>query len=138
MYLEQTDIEKGIYAEDLVVISRNPENITTAIEEAIIEASAYLMARYNMAAEFAKTGVSRNKLVSKIVRDITIYNCYNISSPSNLPELRVLKYEQTIKFLKDVQAEKASIEGLSRLDSPQGTGSNYIGFGGKTKRKNDY
>ncbi|HNX65622.1 MAG TPA: DUF1320 family protein [Bacteroidales bacterium] len=138
MYLEQVDIEKGIYPEILQVLSRNPENISTAIKEAMSEAAAYLSARYDITAEYLKTGTNRNTLVMKVVRDIALYNCYNISNPINMPESREIKYKATISFLKDVQAERAAIEGLSRLDSSTATGSNYIRFGGNTKRKNSY
>lgn len=138
MYLEQVDIEKGIYPEVLNALSRNPENITTAIKEAMSEVAAYLTARYNIAGEYAKIGAQRNTLVMKIVRDVALYNCYNISNPVNMPESRSDRYKGVISFLKDVQAERASIDGLSRLDSSTSTGSNYIRFGGNVKRKNSY
>ena len=138
MYLVQTDIEKGIYPEILNVLSRNPENIANAIAEAMSEVAAYLNARYNITAEYAATGTSRNTMIVKLVRDIALYNCYNISNPVNMPESRVQKYKDTISFLKDVQSEKASIEGLTRLDSSTGTGSSYIRFGGNKKRNNNY
>ncbi len=138
MYLQQSDIEKGIYPEVLNVLSRNPENIANAIAEAMSEVASYLNSRYNIAEEYIKTGTSRNTMIIKLVRDIALYNCYNISNPVNMPESRVQKYKDTISYLKDVQAEKASIEGLIRLDSSSGTGSSYIRFGGNKKRNNSY
>ena len=138
MYLEQTDIEKGIYPEVLQVISRNPENITTAITEAMAEVSAYLQSRFNIQAEYLLTGASRNTLVVKMVREVALYNVYNISNPQNMPQSRLDRYKGIIAFLKDVQAERAGIDGLQRLDSETGTGSNYIRFGGHQKRKNSY
>jgi phage gp36-like protein len=138
MYIEQADIEKGIYPEVLTVISRNPGNITTAIEEAMAEVRSYLTARYDMDAEYARTGSSRHVLVVKLVRDIALYNCYNISNPVNMPESRVQKYKDCIVSLKDIQSERASIDGLTRLDGTPSTGSNYLKFGGNTKRKTSY
>jgi len=140
MYLDQTDLEKGLYPEILNVLTRsNPDNISNAISEAIAEVNSYLGVRYNMQAEWNKSGSSRNVLVVKMVRDIALYNCYNISNPVNMPESRVQKYKDTISFLKDVQAERAQLDGLTRLsDASNISGSNYLTFGGNTKRKNSY
>jgi len=140
MYLDQTDLEKGLYPEILNVLTRsNPDNISNAISEAIAEVNSYLGVRYNMQAEWNKSGSSRNVLVVKMVRDIALYNCYNISNPVNMPESSVQKYKDTISFLKDVQAERAQLDGLTRLsDASNISGSNYLTFGGNTKRKNSY
>jgi len=140
MYLDQTDLEKGLYPEILNVLTRsNPDNISNAISEAIAEVNSYLGVRYNMQAEWNKSGSSRNVLVVKMVRDIALYNCYNISNPVNMPESRVQKYKDTISFLKDVQAERAQLDGLTRLsDASNISGSNYLTFGGNTKRNNSY
>lgn len=138
MYLAQADIEKGIYPEILNVLTRNEGNIDTAIAEAIEEVKAYLTARYNVDEEFAKTGNARNKLVVKLVREVALYNCYKISNPVNMPESRVQIYKDTIAFLKDVQAERATIKELSRLTDATNGGSSFIKFGGNTKRNNSY
>jgi phage gp36-like protein len=138
MYLNKTDIEgAGMYPEILETISREDEHITTAIEEAMSEVAAYLQARYDIDLEFQKTGTNRHNLIVKIVRDIAIYNIYNISSPVNMPEIRVQLYKDRIAFLKDVMAEKAVIKGLRRLTDPKG-GSSYIRFGGNKPRTNHY
>ena len=140
MYLDQTDLEKGLYPEILNVLTRsNPDNISNAISEAIAEVNSYLGVRYNMQAEWNKSGSSRNVLVVKMVRDIALYNCYNISNPVNMPESRAQKYKDTISFLKDVQAERAQLDGLTRLsDASNTSGRNYLTFGGHNKRNNSY
>ncbi|MHB9003507.1 MAG: phage protein Gp36 family protein [Coriobacteriia bacterium] len=140
MYIEQIDIENGgIYPEILQVIARNPENIATAIKDSISEVSAYLMARYDIDTELAKTGSSRNNLVLKMIRDIAVYNCFLQSNQVNMPEIRINNYKSTIAMLKEVQAERASIPGLTRLSDIDGTsGSSYLRFGGNTKRNNNY
>jgi phage gp36-like protein len=138
MYIEQTDLEEGMFPEVLKVVSRKPENIITAITEAMSEVASYLNARYKITDEYNRTGDQRNILVKKFVREIAIYNCYNISNPANMPESRENRYKSIISSLKDIQAERATIEGLDRLDSTTGTGSNYLRFGGNTKRNNSY
>lgn len=140
MYIEQIDIENGgLYPEILQTIARKPENIATAIKEAIEEVSSYLRARYDIDPELQKTGSSRNTLVLKMVRDIAVYNCFLGSNPVNMPEIRILNYNNTIKFLINIQAEKANIPGLARLSDAAGTsGSNSLIFGGYKRRKNSY
>ena len=54
-----------------------------------------------------------------------------------MPENRVTSYNNAIKFLKEVQAERASIDGLTRLTGTTGT-SSYVSFGGNRKRNNQY
>lgn len=139
MYLEQVDIEQGIYPEILQVLTRNPENIATAINDAVIEVTAYLSGRYDMDTELAKTGSARNTLVVKLIREIAIYNCYTISNPMNMPEIRISIYKSTISFLKDIQSEKADVPGLILLADENGlSGSNIILSGGNTRRNNRY
>ncbi len=136
MYLTKSDIEKGAYPEVVAVLSRNDSNITQAIEEAIEEVRAYLTARYDMDKEFAKTGTARNTMVVKIVRDVALWNIYSGSNPVNMSETREANYHSTLKLLRDIQAEKATIDGLQRKDAA--TGSNYIRFQSNPKRSNHY
>ncbi|MDR0872181.1 MAG: DUF1320 domain-containing protein [Prevotellaceae bacterium] len=136
MYLSIEDITKGMRAEVLAVITRSDDEVVQqAINEAMAEVTAYLSARYDIAAEFAKTS-NRATMVAKIVRDIAIYNCHCFSAPVNIPKNRETAYENAIKFLRDVQAEKASIPDLARLTTaPDGTvSSNYLYFSGNPKR----
>ena len=63
--------------------------------------------------------------------------CFNIANPVSMPENRVTAYNNAVKFLKEVQAERASIDGLTRLTGTTGT-SSYVSFGGNRKRKNQF
>lgn len=137
MYIDKSDIEgAGMYPEVLKTLAREPENINTAITDAMSEAAAYLSARYNIEREYSKSGSERNNLVVKIVRDIAIYNIYCISNPVNMPESRLNDYKSKISFLKDVMSEKAVIKGLERLTDATNGGSSYIKFGGNKPRTN--
>ena len=119
----------------LNVITRYAENAEQAISEAMSEVESYLTARYDVRAEFAKTGPQRSPLVIRLVRDVALYNCFKISNPVNMPEVRRDAYRDTIAFLKDVQAERASIDALTRRTGTTGT-SSYVSFGGNRKRNN--
>jgi phage gp36-like protein len=106
------------------------------------EVESYLCARYNIAYELAKTpdDTSRNTMVVKLVRDIALYNCHNISAPVNLPDNRIKAYENAVKFLQACQAEKASIPGLNRLITAEdGTvSSNYVSFSTSSDKRNHH
>ena len=137
MYLQPEDLERGARGEHIAVVARTVENMNQAITEAQSEVESYLTARYDIRAEFAKTGDSRLPMVVKLVRDIALYNCFCIGSPVSMPESRVTAYNNAIRYLKEVQAERASIDGLTRLTGPTGT-SSYVSFGGNKKRNNQY
>lgn len=137
MYLTIEDLKQGIYGETLQTITRKQANAEQAIIDAQEEIRTYLAVRYDIAAEFEKTGDARNIMIVKMVKDIAIYNCYMMSSPVNMPAVRQSQYDATIKLLKYIQREQAVLQGLSRLDA--GTaGSNYVKFGGNTKRNNSF
>ena len=137
MYLQPEDLERGARGEQIAVVTRNADNVRQAIAEAQAEVESYLTARYDIRSEFAKSGDSRLPMVVKLVRDIALYNCFNIANPVSMPENRVTAYNNAIKFLKEVQAERASIDGLIRLTGTTGT-SSYVSFGGNRKRKNQF
>lgn len=136
MYLTTTDLEMGIQEEVLTVITRNRRKAEQAIADAIAEVRSYLCARYDMELELAKTGGDRSPMVVKVARDIALYNCFNISNPVNMPESRREAYRDAVAYLKSVQAERASIEGLVRLNAA--TGSSYVSYGGNPKKNFQY
>lgn len=141
-YLNKTDLTRGIRAEVLDTLTRGDDQVCLhAISEACSEVAGYLSARYDITEELKKTASDeRVALVVKIVREVALFNIYNFSSPVNMPETRQKAYDNTIAFLRNVQSEKASIVGLSRLNTdPSGNvQSSYIAYGGNEKRQNHF
>lgn len=137
MYIDYSDLQTGINSETLSVITRNQANASQAIKEAEAEVRTYLCVRYDIDAEFKKQGDARDATVFRLVRDIALYRCYAISNPTSMPEIRRQNYEDAITLLKNIQGERASLPGLTRLDSGS-QGSNYVKFGGNKKRKNKW
>jgi phage gp36-like protein len=139
MYLNIEDLKKGIRPEVLNVIAREQGNMEQAIVEAQTEVESYLSVRYDIAAEFQKQpdDTSRATMVVKLVRDIALWNCYNISAPVNIPENRKVAYDNAVKFLRDCQAEKANVPGLKRLRTGEdGTvSSNYVYYSGSSAKR---
>lgn len=136
MYIDYNDLKTGINEETLNVITRNQGNAEQAVKEAVAEVRTYLCVRYDIDAEYRKTGDSRDATVFRLVRDIALYRCYAISNPTSMPEIRRQNYEDAIKLLRDIQAERASLT-LTRLDAGS-QGSNYVKYGGNQKRKNKW
>lgn len=136
MYINYNDLKTGINEETLSVITRNQNNAEQAIREAEAEVRTYLCVRYDIDKEYCKTGDSRDATVFRLVRDIALYRCYAISNPTSMPEIRRQNYEDAIKLMRDIQAERASLA-LTRLDGGS-QGSNYVKYGGNQKRKNKW
>jgi len=137
MYIDYNDLKTGISEETLGVITRNQDNARQAISEAVAEVRTYLCVRYDIDAEFRKTGDNRDATVFRLVRDIALYRCYAISNPTSMPEIRRQNYKDALKLLRDIQSERASLPGLTRLDGGS-QGSNYVKYGGNKKRKNKW
>jgi phage gp36-like protein len=142
MYLSVNDLKKGIRGEVLQIITREEDNAAQAIHEACAEVESYLSARYDIDAELQKTPPDddqpddRITMVVKLVRDVALYNCFNIANPVSIPENRIKNYDNAIKFLRECQAERAAIPILARrnvgIDGQ--SSSSYIAFGGNSKR----
>ena len=138
MYISVEELTSGIHSEALAAITRGDNTkAVQAIEDAMAMVRSYLCVRYDIDAEFAKQpGQGRDSMTVKLVRDIAIYYCYEGSSPVNMPESRQKSFDDAVAFLKSVQAEKAAMPGLVRLDGSKG--SNYVKYGGNRKRRNKW
>ena len=137
MYISVEELTSGIHSEALAAITRGDDlKAVQAIVDAMAMVRSYLCVRYDIEAEYAKTGAGRDSMTVKLVRDIAIYYCYEGSSPVNMPETRQKSFDDAVAFLKSVQAEKAAMPGLVRLDGSKG--SNYVKYGGNRKRRNKW
>lgn len=137
MYISIDELSAGIHMESLEAVTRGDENkAEQAIKDAMSMVRSYLCVRYDIDTEFGRHGDDRDGMVVKLVRDIAIYYCYEGSSPVNMPETKTKAFDDSIAFLKSVQAEKAAMPGLQRIDAA--SGSNYVKYGGNTKRKNKW
>jgi len=142
-YLTVDDLKKGVFGEVLNVVSRNEANCIQGISEAMAEVESYLCNRYDIAKELEKTAPAENAtdtrvpLVMKLVRDIALYNIFNIANPVSIPENRRERYRDSIELLKSVQSGKASIPSLERLmtDADGNVSANNMAYGNTAKRQ---
>lgn len=135
-YLTATELNTSLYPEIQAAIIRGQ---STIIELHINEALAYVQSRlsvkYDMDAEFAKTGADRNNLLLKFTKDIAIYYLYDL--PETIPDKRIKAYDDAIAFFDDVVKGRAVLAGVPKAvieDDPNNGGT--ISYGSEQKRYN--
>jgi len=84
------------------VIEQNPMFLQEAILTAKEEMESYLMGRYETALLFQ----SPPRHFKMLWIDITLYHLHSRISPRQIPELRGIRYDNTIDFLKQVSEGK--------------------------------
>ena len=109
-YLVQDDYTISIAIGDLTEIltqAAASSGLTTAnvLDNAYLtaeaEAKAHLSPIYDMATELAKTGATRDRMLMKILVDITLYNIHFTVNPRDIPELRERAYQRALEVLRN-------------------------------------
>lgn len=101
---------------------------------AIAEARSYLVQKFDVDAELAKTGTARDAQMVSTIIDIAIYHLHKRISPRNIPELRLTQYENAVAWLK-MCAFGDVMPNLGRTTENLG---NRIRMGGNVKNQNTY
>ncbi len=91
-----------------VVNQSTPANLDLAETYAMEEAAGYLRNRYLPDVAFAATGADRNPMLVMIVADIALYHLVSWLPKRIGFEIRELRYNRAIQWLKDVQGGKTS------------------------------
>lgn len=99
-YLVITDFDARITAAERAAITDSDDTILERVEiEVIEEVKALANRRYDMDAEFSKTGSARSGLLIRYVVDIIIYEVMSRNKPRQLPEIRVTRAEDARDFI---------------------------------------
>lgn len=106
-----------------------------AESDAISDASGYLNERYDAAVIFDQRGSERNASVVKKICDIALYNIHSRTNPKAIPDLRVKRHDDAIRWLKQVNQAQISPVGLP---APVDGSKNIILSGSKPKRDHYY
>ena len=80
-------------------------------------------------------GDNRNQQLVNYCIDVALYTVHSRIAPRNIPELRVKRYDDVIKWLKDVAQGKHITAALPLLQPDQGM---RIRWGGEIKKQNNY
>lgn len=92
-YINTADIALHIQDTNLQqVINASQAILDDAIELAVAEAKSWLVQKYDVDAELAKTGSGRDQqMVAKVI-DIALFHLHQRIAPRNIPELRTVRY----------------------------------------------
>src|SRR5690606_33860118 len=85
-----------------IVINEDPAIQSKSELAAQAEMESYLRDRYKVGEIFEAEGTARNALIVMYMVDITLYHLHSNISPENVPELRGIRYEAAINWLKAV------------------------------------
>lgn len=132
-FVSKAEFKYSIRTAAIDVLTNSDDTILTELtDEAVSEMKCYLRGKYSADTFFSATGDSRDKTLTMICRDITLYNLYSIYNFRKIPEIRVKRYEGAIQWLTDVQQEKINpflFSGTTGM-------TNYILSGSNDKRTN--
>ncbi len=135
-YITKADYKSSIRGEFIDKAIADDQQILEIVEnEAIDEMRGYLAARYNVEAEFAKTGDDRHHLVLMFAKDIAIYHLCSIRE-GLMTQTRIDRYERAVKWLEDVQKGAVTVEGLDRVEEESGKASSEFQMKSNPKRVN--
>lgn len=91
-----------------VIHQADPQNLQRAIGYAREEVASYLRSRYNIEAAYQQQGADRNPQLVMVLCDVALYHLVAWLPKRIGFEIRELRYNSAIQWLKDVQAGKAS------------------------------
>jgi phage gp36-like protein len=139
-FLSQADYDPQIRQDvHRVVDDADVSLMQLAEAEGIEEMTSYLGVRFDCAAIFATTGASRNPLIIMYLVDIVLYHIHARISPRNVPEIRQIRYERAIDWLRDVAKGvlNPNLPPLMVGSNPATAASDYR-FGSKEKNQQGY
>ena len=135
-FIEQTDLERYIDADDLAqIVDDNTEVIPGAIDDAIEYSKEMLRQRYDVDFEFAQVAPDRHRQLLKQTIAITLFFISERLPTDVLPENRGMAYERAVDWLKQV-ASGARMPSLKKLDEATNTGAS-IRYGNSSSSNNN-
>ena len=120
-FITLEDYDASIHREILDALLRHDSDIAdSAIVEicedrAIAEMRCYLDKYYDCDAIFSATGSERNALILMMAIDISVYHIFCQHNPYKISEIRKVRYDRAVEWLKAVAAAEITIEGAPRL-----------------------
>lgn len=135
-FLQPEDYNPQIRSQILDVITQEDGNtLFTAELAAQEEMESYLRVRYNVATIFSldQDVEERSKIIVLYMVDITLYHLHSNITPDNVPEIRYLRYQRAMDWLKKVADGKLSPD-LPELDTPFENGGSQFFEGGSNEK----
>ena len=110
MFLTTEDYTALIRNEIKDILLENYSEIKLHIAQqmAIDQVKNYLSGRYDVAEIFSKEGTERNAHIVMLTLDCTLYHLYTSTVPKRMPEIRSVRYQDAIDWLKAVGSGEIS------------------------------
>lgn len=128
-FITEADYSVHIKADVLTAV-KNTDALPNAQLMAQAEMESFLNARFDVAEIFNKTDEERNPVILMYLIDIILYHLHSNISPRNIPELRGIRYEAAINWLKMVA--KGSIN-PDLPTKPDDNAEYAVNLGGNTR-----
>ncbi len=118
-FLTDDDYKKLIKIDVLEQIIRQDAAILTDAERAAqSQMESWLRHKYDVVNIFNKTGLLRSADLVMYLVDMVLYHVHSASSPRQIPDLRVKRYDDAIAWLKAVASGKLTAD-LPLLPEPE-------------------
>ena len=98
---------------------------------AMDEARGWLVGKYDIDTDFAKTGTSRQPILIMKLVDIALYNIHCILNPKAIPAIREKRYDDAITWFREVNEGNINPPGLTK---PENGSKSHVMFGSNRKR----
>ena len=110
MFLTTEDYTALIRNEIKYILLENysEAKLRVAQQMAIDQVKNYLSGRYDVAEIFSKEGTERNAHIVMLTLDCTLYHLYTSTVPKRMPEIRSVRYQDAIDWLKAVGSGEIS------------------------------
>ena len=110
MFLNTEDYTALIRNEikDILLENYSEAKLHIAQQMAIDQVKNYLSGRYDVAEIFSKEGTERNAHIVMLTLDCTLYHLYTSTVPKRMPEIRSVRYQDAIDWLKAVGSGEIS------------------------------
>ena len=133
-FVSKAEFKYSIRTAAIDVLTNGDDTILTELTDgAVEEMKCYLRGKFSADTFFSVTGESRNKTLTMICRDITLYNLYSIYNFRKIPDIRIKRYEGAIQWLTDVQEEK-----INPFLFTGSTGMTHYILSGSNDKRNNY
>ena len=120
-FITPSDYDASIHREILDSLTRSDsasqdvQIIEICEDRAIAEMKGYLNKSYDVEAIFSATGNNRNQLILMMAIDIAVYHIYCQHNPYKMSDIRKVRYDRAIEWLKGVMKGDITIADAPRL-----------------------
>lgn len=139
LYVDETDFLQVIDQDDLDVLKTGGDLNKSTIK-AVEEVASYLAVDYDTDKIFDADAPIKSEIIGGHIVDIALYHLHARINPRQIPEIRVQRRDDAIKWLSSVADPRSNItapKALPKRDYGENKGSD-ISWGSRKKRQNYY